>query len=81
MYNLLCLKFRLISWCGNFVERHSFRIVSDKSTETMRNSAFSQIFCTRKIAEITVFNTVLVGNIENYCYHSSKDLTSPYNDY
>ena len=28
--------FHLISWCGNFLERHSFRIVSGDSPKTMR---------------------------------------------
>ena len=28
--------FHLISWCGNFVERHSFYIVLGESPETMR---------------------------------------------
>ena len=29
-------QFPLISWCGNFVEKHSFRIVSGDSPETLR---------------------------------------------
>ena len=29
-------KFHLISWCGNFVEKHRFGIVSGESPETMR---------------------------------------------
>ena len=28
--------FHLITWCGNFVESHSFRIVSGDSPETMQ---------------------------------------------
>ena len=31
----------LISWCGNFVKRHSFRIVPCKSLETMRKLCLS----------------------------------------
>ena len=38
-------KFHLISWCGNFVERHSFRRVSGD-------------FHTAKLGEITVFYAV-----------------------
>ena len=30
------------SWCGNFVERHSFRIVSGKSPETKRKLCLSK---------------------------------------
>ena len=29
-------EFHIISWCGNFVERHSSRIVSGNSVETLR---------------------------------------------
>ena len=38
-------KFQLIFWCGNFVEKHSFR-------------AFPQNFHTRKLDEISVFYAV-----------------------
>ena len=34
-------QFHLKSWCGNFVERHSFRIVSDVSPETIRKLCLS----------------------------------------
>ena len=34
----------LISWYGNFVERHSFRIVSGDSPETMRKLCLSTKF-------------------------------------
>ena len=36
--------FHLISWCGNFMERHSFRIVSGDSPETMRKLCLSTKF-------------------------------------
>ena len=39
-------KFHLISWCGDFLERHSFCIVSDD-------------FHTMKLCEITAFYAVL----------------------
>ena len=35
------LQFRLISWCWNFMERHSFRIASGESPETMRKLRLS----------------------------------------
>ena len=36
--------FHLISWCGNFVERHSFLIVSGDSPETMWKLCLSTKF-------------------------------------
>ena len=36
--------FHLISWCGSFVERHSFRIFSGESLETMRKLCLSTKF-------------------------------------
>ena len=44
-------KFHLISWCGNFKERHSFRVVSGDSPETMRKLYLSQKFPHQKIRE------------------------------
>ena len=49
-------QFHLISWCGNFVVRHSYRIVSG---ELCGNCAFSQNSHTRKLGEYTVFYAVL----------------------
>ena len=43
-----------ISWCGNFVERHSFRTISGDSPKTMQKLCFPQNFYTRKFGEITV---------------------------
>ena len=37
-------QFHLISWCSNFVERHSFRIVSGKLPETMWELCLSTKF-------------------------------------
>ena len=53
-------KFHLISWCGNFEERHSFRIVSDESSETMRKLRLSSKFHARKLGAISVFYAVKV---------------------
>ena len=41
--------FYLISWCGNFVEGHSFRIVLGDSPETMRKLCFSTEFPQQEI--------------------------------
>ena len=38
------LKFHLILWCVNFVERHSFHIVSDELSKTLRKLCFSTKF-------------------------------------
>ena len=51
--------FHLISWYGNFVERHSFRIVSNHP-KLCGNCAFPQNFHTRKLGEITVLYAVPV---------------------
>ena len=42
-------KLHLISWCGNFVERHSFRRVSDESSETLRKLYLSTKFPLQEI--------------------------------
>ena len=44
----------LISWCGNFVERRSFRIVSGESPETMLKLRLQNLY-TRESGEITAF--------------------------
>ena len=41
--------FHLISWCENFVEKYSFRIVSGESPETMRKLCLSTKFPHQKI--------------------------------
>ena len=41
--------FHLISWCRNFVERHSFSIVSGESPETMRKLCLSAKFLHQEI--------------------------------
>ena len=43
------LKFHLISWCGNFVKRHSFRRVLGDSPEIMRKLCLSTKFPHQKI--------------------------------
>ena len=47
-----------ISWCGNFVESHSFHIVSGDSPETMRKLCLSTKFPHQEIRWITVFYAV-----------------------
>ena len=39
----------MISWCGNFEERHSFRIVLGESPETMRKLCLSAKFPPQEI--------------------------------
>ena len=50
--------FRLISWCGNFAERHSFRGVSSELPKTMRKLW--------KLGKITAI-------LRNVCYFYLKD--------
>ena len=50
----------VISWCGNFVERHNFRIVSGFRQKLCGNCGFPQNIHTRKLREITLFFAVYV---------------------
>ena len=75
--NIALLKipsFHLISWCGNFFERQSFRIVFGDRPKLCGNSAFKQNFHTSKLGEITVFFTVLMNIHLTGC-----DLTKTFN--
>ena len=51
-------------WCINFVERHSFRIASGDSPETLRKLYLSTKFHTRKLGEITLFFAVYCKDIQ-----------------
>ena len=55
-------KFHLISCCGNFVERHSFRKGLGNSPKTLRKVCLSTNFHTSKLREISVFCAVNPGN-------------------
>ena len=55
-------EFHLTFWCGNFVERHSFRIVSDETPETMRKLCLSTKFPHQKIR----WNYSILPSV-NYC--------------
>ena len=57
-------KIHLNSWSGNFVERHSFRIVSSDSSETTETVSFH----TWKLDEILLFYGVS-PNI-NWCFRA-----------
>ena len=48
-------KFHLISWCGNFVERHRFCRISGESPETLRKLFLS---ITRNLGEISVIYAI-----------------------
>ena len=50
--------FHLISWCENFVEKHSFRIVWANRPKLCGNCAFAQNLHTSKLGEIEVFYAV-----------------------
>ena len=64
--------FHLISWCGNFVERHSFHIVLGELCETMWKLCLSTNFHTRKLGEIAVFFGVKFS--ENSCFFMYLDV-------
>ena len=51
-------QFHLICWCGDFVQRHSFRIASGDWPKLCGSCAFLQDFHTRKLGEIKVFYAV-----------------------
>ena len=51
-------EFHLISWCGNFVERHSFCIGFSESLKTLRKLCLFKNVHTGKLREITVFFAV-----------------------
>ena len=54
-------KFHLISWCGNFEERHNFHRVLRNSSEISRNCAFPQNFHPHQdLVKILVFYAVKV---------------------
>ena len=53
-------KFHRNSWCGNFVETHSFRRVAGESL-FHKNCAFKQNFHTRKLEEISLFYAVIIN--------------------
>ena len=63
-FTLLCALqkipwFDLISWCGNFAERHSFRIVSGELPETMQKLCLPTKFPHQEIkSNCSIFFTV-----------------------
>ena len=48
----------LISWCRNFAEKHSFRIVLGDLSKTMQKLCYSTKFPHQEISEITIFYAV-----------------------
>ena len=60
------LQFHLFSWCGNFVERHSFQIVLENLPKRCGNCAFSKSLYTRKLGEIKIFFTVIIVVNKNF---------------
>ena len=64
-------EFQLISWCGNFAERHRFRKVSGDSPKTMRKLCLStkfshqKIMCNYGILRSVTFNKNNISNTKN----------------
>ena len=52
-------KFDLISWCGKFVERHSFPQSFARTAQNSAETAFPRNFHTRKLGEISIFFALL----------------------
>ena len=53
-------KFHLISWCENFVERHSFHWTSSESPEALRKLCFSKKFSHQEIRwNVDILRSVL----------------------
>ena len=50
------------SWCGNFVETHTFHRIRMICSKLCGNCAFPRNLQTRKLGEITVFYA-----IKNFC--------------
>ena len=54
-------QFHLISWCGNFMENHSFRIVSVDSHKTIQKLCFSTRFPYQEITwNYSIFQVVSI---------------------
>ena len=54
-------QFHLISWCGNFMENHSFRIVSVDSHKTIQKLCFSTKFPYQEITwNYSIFQVVSI---------------------
>ena len=66
---LKILQFHLISWCGNFVERHSLSIVLYDSPKTVRKLRLSTMLPQH---EITVFFCSVGKNFFNTCFSRKK---------
>ena len=60
--------FHLTSWCGSFVERHNFRIVSGESPVTVLKLCLSTKFSHQEIGKITTFHAVQLGEIVAFKY-------------
>ena len=71
-------QFHLISFCGNFVERHSTRKVSGESPKLCGYCASPQNFHIRKLGGITVVYIVktLVVTVKNYANTDLKNFSS-----
>ena len=67
-------KFHQISWCENFVERHSFHRVSGKSPKTLCILCLSIKCLHQEIKWISVFYPVKCANIDSVSLSST---TSP----
>ena len=63
--------FHLISWCGNFVDRHSFSRVSGNSPKLYGNCAFPQSFRTREFRDFTPSPEIFIRFSRKFAFYQS----------
>ena len=63
--------FHLISWCGNFVDRHSFSRVSGDSPKLYGNCAFPQSFRTREFRYFTQSPEIFIRFSRKFAFYQS----------
>ena len=65
-------QFHLISWCGNFVERHSLPKFCAIRPKLCGNCILPQSCHTRKLSEITVFFALWVKTFSTLVFRNKK---------
>ena len=62
-------EFYLISWCGNFVERHSFHRISENSRKTLWKLCLSTIFPYQEISwNLSILRSAGLSEFSQYAY-------------
>ena len=73
-------EFYLISWCGNFVERHSFHRISENSRKTLWKLCLSTIFPYQEISwNLSILRSAGLSNTRTW--HLQKHIfNTPYKE-